>query len=151
MSDAASSRPPAVARALGLEPHPEGGWYREMFASDVEVTVQRDGGPAVRRASTLIEFLLPAGESSAWHVVASPEVWIWQGPGVVRLELGGDGDTPSSDPERVVLGSDYDAGQVPQATVPAGVWQRTVPADEDALVACLVSPGFDFADFRLAD
>lgn len=149
MSDAASSEPPAVARALGLEPHPEGGWFRETFASDVEVTVVRDGGPAVRRASTLIEFFLPAGEASAWHVVASPEVWIWQGTGTVTLELGGEGETPSSVPESVVLGSDHAAGQVPQATVPAGVWQRTVPATEDALVACLVSPGFEFADFRL--
>lgn len=150
MSDAASSRPPAVARALGLEPHPEGGWFRQTFASDVEVTVERDGVPTARRASTLIEFFLPAGEASAWHVVASPEVWIWQ-MGAVTLELGGDGARPSSDPETIVLGDDYDAGQVPQMTVPAGVWQRTVPSDEDALVACLVSPGFEFEDFRLAD
>ena len=132
-------RPP-LADALGLDPHPEGGWYRQTWASPVEVTLP-DG--RVRPTATLIYFLLPAGESSAWHRVASDELWLAH-TGAVTLELGGPGPTPT-DPTSVVC----DLGNA-QVLVPAGVWQRTVPADADALVSCLVSPGFDFADFELA-
>ncbi|MCD9197035.1 cupin domain-containing protein [Aeromicrobium wangtongii] len=135
---------PALAEALDLAPHPEGGWYRRTWASPVEVTLP-DG--RVRPTATLIHFLLPAGESSAWHKVASDELWIAQ-QGRVCLELGGDADLPGKVTGQVV-GLDLDAGEVPQAQVPAGVWQRTVPTDADALVSCLVSPGFDFADFQL--
>ena len=135
---------PAVAEALDLEPHPEGGWYRQTWASPVEVTLP-DG--RVRPTATLIYFLLPAGESSAWHKVASDELWLAQ-QGRVVLELGGTGDLPG-DVESYVVGLDLAAGEVPQARVPAGVWQRTVPSGADALVSCMVSPGFDFDDFEL--
>lgn len=128
---------------LGLEPHPEGGWFRETWRSPVEVTLP-DG--RVRATATLIHFFLPAGESSAWHVVASDELWIAQS-GAVRLELAGTGEQPGDDVEHHTCAVDHE----PQVLVPTGVWQRTVPGDEDALVSCLVSPGFDFADFRLAD
>ncbi|MCK5892492.1 cupin domain-containing protein [Aeromicrobium sp.] len=128
---------------LGLEPHPEGGWFRQMWRSPVEVTLP-DG--RVRATATLIHFFLPAGESSAWHVVASDEIWIAQ-TGTVTLELAGTADQPGSDVERHTCAVDAEA----QVLVPAGVWQRTVPTGADALVSCLVSPGFDFADFRLAD
>lgn len=134
-----ADRPP-LAAALDLEPHPEGGWYRQTWASPVTVTLP-DG--RVRPTATLIYFLLPAGESSAWHRVRSDEIWLVH-QGAVRLELGGAGPAPA-DIEAVVLDADR-----PQVLVPADVWQRTVPSDEDALVSCLVSPGFDFADFELA-
>ena len=131
---------PLAAEALDLEPHPEGGWYRQTWRSPVDVTLP-DG--RVRPTATLIYFLLPAGESSAWHKVASDELWMAH-TGAVTLELGGAGPTPALASSAVV-----DA-EHPQAQVPAGVWQRTLPADADALVSCLVSPGFDFADFELA-
>jgi predicted cupin superfamily sugar epimerase len=137
---------PPLAVSLGLEPHPEGGWYRQTWASPVTVTLP-DG--RVRPTATLIHFLLPAGESSAWHRVASEELWLAH-TGTVRLELGGDGPRPVPG-EAVSVGVALAAGERPQARVPAGVWQRTVPAPYDALVSCLVSPGFDFADFELAD
>lgn len=139
------SRRPALADALGLEPHPEGGWYRETWRSPVEVTLS-DG--RVRATATMIHFLLPAGESSAWHRVSSDEMWIAQS-GVVPLELGGDGPAPG-EAAAYDVGVDVAAGQQSQVLVPAGVWQRTVPAAADALVSCLVSPGFDFEDFELA-
>jgi predicted cupin superfamily sugar epimerase len=66
------------------------------------------------------------------------------------LELGGSGDQPWAE-RRLTVGVAVEAGEVAQALVPAGVWQRTVPSATDALVSCLVSPGFDFADFQLAD
>ena len=128
---------PPLADALDLEPHPEGGWYRQTWASPVPVTLP-DG--RVRPTATLIHFLLPVGESSAWHRVSSDEVWLAH-TGVVTLELGGSGDRPGHATQSVVA---------TQLVVPAGVWQRTLPADADALVSCLVSPGFDFEDFELA-
>lgn len=137
------TRPP-LAEALDLEPHPEGGWYRRTWTSPVEVSLP-DG--RVRPSATAILFLLPAGESSAWHTVASDELWFAQ-RGSVRLELGGTGDRPG-DGDVLVVGTDLGAGELPQVLVPAGVWQRTVPSGADALVSCTVSPGFDFADFAL--
>ena len=137
---------PALAEALDLEPHPEGGWYRQTWASP-DVVHNAAGQP--RAAGTLILFLLPAGEASAWHRVASTEFWITNGLGPVRLELGGSGDAPVTD-TTIDLGVDVAAGETPQLQIAPGVWQRTVAADHDALVSCLVSPGFDFADFELA-
>lgn len=142
-------RPP-IAEQLDLSAHPEGGWFRETFRSDVEVSVERGGETVRRAASTLINFLLPAGDASAWHVVASTEIWIWQGPGTIELQLGGTGDSPDDHGPRSILGPDFAAGQLAQLIIPAGTWQRTIPGDRDALASCLVSPGFDFADFRLA-
>lgn len=136
---------PALADLLDLQPHPEGGWFRQTWASSESVTVD-DG--RVRPAATLIHFLLLAGESSAWHRVASDELWLAHS-GVVTLELGGVDAAPVS-AEALLVGSDVATGQLAQALVPAGVWQRTVPGVGDALVSCLVSPGFDFADFELA-
>jgi predicted cupin superfamily sugar epimerase len=138
-------RPP-LADLLDLEPHPEGGWYRRTWTASEKV---RTADGRERPTATLILFLLAAGESSAWHRVASEEVWIAH-HGVVMLELGGDGSDPAPSGVRI-LGVDVRAGQQPQIAVPARVWQRTVPAEHDALVSCLVSPGFDFADFELAD
>lgn len=100
-----------------------------------------------RATGTLIHFLLPAGDSSAWHRVASDEIWLAH-RGTVTLELGGDGDGPASS-QRHVLGIDVANGEKVHVVVPAGVWQRTLPTDHDALVSCVVSPGFDFEDFEL--
>jgi uncharacterized protein len=140
-------RPP-LADVLDLQPHPEGGWYRQTWTSPETVTLP-DG--RTRATATLIHFLLPAGESSAWHRVASDEVWLAH-TGSVLLELGGAGAQPPADgaAESVVIGVDLAADQAAQAVVPAHVWQRTVPGPSDALVSCLVSPGFDFSDFQLA-
>jgi predicted cupin superfamily sugar epimerase len=137
---------PALADTLDLQPHPEGGWFAQTWVSPESVTLP-DG--RVRPTATLIHFLLPAGERSAWHRVASDEIWLAH-TGTVVLELGGSGDQPDAE-RRLVVGVAVADGEVAQALVPAGVWQRTVPSDADALVSCLVSPGFDFADFELAD
>lgn len=136
---------PDLARELDLEPHPEGGWYRQTWRSPVDVTLP-DG--RVRPTATLIWFLLPAGEASAWHRVSSDEVWLAHS-GLVTLELGGSDERPAEPAEvvRRVVGPGADS----QVLVAAGVWQRTVPAEAAALVSCLVSPGFDFADFELVE
>lgn len=138
-------RRPALAEQLALEPHPEGGWYRRTWTSPAVVGTDRGDRPA----ATLIVFLLPAGETSAWHRVSSPETWITNGLGPVRLQFGGHGDAP--EPGATVTIGDPRDGHRPQALVDADVWQRTLPAARDVLVSCLVSPGFDFADFTMAD
>ena len=112
------------------------------------------GGPRDRRAlrgrarptATCILFALATGESSAWHRLTSEEVWLAH-TGTVDLVLGGTGPTPAEG-DALTLGPDLAAGHHPQLLVPAGVWQRTRPVTADALVSCVVSPGFDFEDFE---
>lgn len=140
----------SVVSRLGLEAHPEGGWYIRDWQSP-----HIDGGSA-RPLASLIYFLLPQGDASAWHKVDADEIWLWHGPAPVTLQLGGDGDGPAADDrlETIVLGSGlasarHDAAVCGHAVVSAGVWQRTVPGSGDALVSCVVSPGFVFEGFTL--
>ena len=136
-----------LVEALGLAPHPEGGWYRETWrAPGVVTTPAGDRSPA-----TCISFLLEAGQSSRWHRVRSGEMWLWQGGGPLVLSLGGLGDWAALSGQ-VVLGPDLAAGQRLQHLVEPHEWQAARPAgDHDCLVACVVAPGFDFADFELED
>ena len=137
---------------LGLARHPEGGWYRETWRAGVEV--EPPGYPGPRASATAIYFLLTPGDRSDWHVVRSAELWLWHRGGPLTLRLGGDGGRPTPDGETtaITLGPLVEDGQQPQAVVPPGVWQAAEPAgDEPVLVSCIVSPGFDFADFRLLD
>lgn len=141
LSDYAQS----VIAELGLAPHPEGGWYRRTWQSALSANDAED-----RPLASCIYFLLPAGDASAWHVVDADELWLWHGPGPVTLELGGTGEQPDErGAKRVTLRVD-EHGACGELVVPAGVWQRTIPASEDALVSCVVSPGFTFAGFKLA-
>lgn len=139
---------PKRAIALGMEPHPEGGWYVRTWTSPATVTTPAGERPA----ATLIHFLLPPGEASAWHRVTSDEIWMWHGPDTVDLQLGGDGDVPEPG-ATITLGPDAGRDRVndAQAFVRGGVWQRTVPGDGEVLLSCLVSPGFSFDDFTMAD
>ncbi|WP_370591153.1 cupin domain-containing protein [Saccharopolyspora montiporae] len=131
-----------TAEEFDLLPHPEGGWYRRTWTSGTPV----DTAGGARPSATAIHFLLPPGEVSAWHVVASDEVWFWHRGSALTLSFGGAGRRPGSDPEQAVLGAG--PGQRPQLVVPGGTWQRAESAAEgEALVSCVVSPGFDFADF----
>jgi predicted cupin superfamily sugar epimerase len=141
-----TSRPP-LAEQLDLAPHPEGGWYRETWRTDVEFTP--DGYDGARSAATAIYFLLQPGEESRWHRVRSDELWFWHAGDGLDLRLGGTGEDPSAE-SSFVLGGDVATGQQPQARIPGGVWQAAVPlGSTPTLVSCVVAPGFDFADFRL--
>ena len=131
---------PTLAAALDLAPHPEGGWYRRTWTS--AVTVDTPGGP--RPSVTAVLYLLDG--VSRWHRVRSAELWCWHRGSPVALECGGTGEVPvPGGPVRLEAAS-------PQREVPAGTWQtaRLLGADP-ALVTCVVSPGFDFADFELAE
>jgi predicted cupin superfamily sugar epimerase len=130
---------PELAVLLELEPHPEGGWYRETWRSEVNFTPE--GYDGERASATAIYFLLAPGDESRSHRVRSAEVWLWHSGGPLTLQY---------DEETVTLGPDVGAGERPQVVVPAGAWQAARPAgDQPVLVSCIVSPGFDFADFTL--
>jgi uncharacterized protein len=127
-----------VVRLLGLEPHPEGGFYRETFRAPAA-----DGS---RAASTAIYYLLREGDVSAWHrVVDADEVWHYYAGAPLELTLW-DGRERTS----LRLGSGLAAGERPQAVVPAGVWQSARPMGGWVLMGCTVAPGFDFAGFEMA-
>ncbi len=127
--------------ALDLQPHPEGGWFRETWRH--ESTVETVNGP--RALVTCVAFLLRPGERSAWHRVASAELWLWQGGGPMRLHVGGFDDAP-------LPAFSCELREGGQYLVRPGEWQAAEPTgDEASLVACVVSPGFDFADFTLAE
>ena len=140
---------PDLTRLLDLAPHPEGGWFTETWRSAVSLTPPGYSGE--RATATAIYFLLNPGERSRWHVVRSDELWLWHAGGPLTLRLGGDRGLPDDAGARALtLGADIIAGQRPQLVVPGGVWQSAEPAtDEAVLVSCIVSPGFDYADFKL--
>ncbi len=136
-----------LVESLDLLPHPEGGWFRETWRSTHTFTPTGYSGP--RAAGTAIYYVLGPGERSVWHRVRSDEIWLWHAGVPLRLSLGGDGPQPEA-AEHHVLGGDVLTGERPQALVPAGTWQCAEPAAGAAgevLVSCVVSPGFDFADF----
>jgi uncharacterized protein len=126
-----------VAR-LGLEPHPEGGWYRETWRPEV--------AEGERPAGTAIYYLLAAGQRSHWHRVDATEVWHFYAGEPLRLSVQA-GDRPTG---TVTLGADVLGGQQPQAVVPAGAWQSAESTGAWTLAGCTVSPGFRFEGFELA-
>ena len=142
------ARPP-LAELLDLEPHPEGGWFRRTWTSRVPLVPPGADRTAVRPTATAIHYLLCAGEESRWHQVRSDELWLHHRGASLEIRFGGPGAHPT-DPTSLVLGSDLEAGERPQVLVPAGTWQAAGPPAADVLVSCVVSPGFDFADWTLA-
>jgi len=140
---------PEWARTLDLAPHPEGGWFRETWRS--ELTIAQSALPpqytGPRSAGTAILFLLTPGQQSAWHTVRSAELWLFHRGSALELEFGPEQHSATTH----LLGADIEAGQQPQLLIPPGYWQRARPVgDEPTLVSCVVVPGFDFADFQLA-
>ena len=128
--------------ALGMQAHPEGGWYRETWRHESSVSTDR----GERSLATCVSFLLLPDDISDWHRVKSAELWLWQGGGPVRLTVGGTGERPGTETTSI------DLGPGGQYLVPPDVWQTAAPATHRAvLVACVVSPGFDFEDFSLLD
>ena len=121
-----------IIRLLDLKPHPEGGWYKQTFRDDV---------PGGRAYSTLIYYLLEAGDRSHWHRVDSAEVWHWYAGAPLELRV---------DKSSLTLGNDLATGQRPQGVVPRGAWQSARSLGDWTLVGCTVAPGFEFAHFEMA-
>ncbi len=133
-----------------LLPHPEGGYYKETYRSKEEIEV--DALPARfngnRSFSTAIFFLLVKGNFSAFHRIQSDETWhFYAGQSLNIFVIHENGEL-----ETIQLGDDIANGQTFQATVPAGAWFASVPAEGThfSFVGCTVAPGFDFIDFELA-
>lgn len=127
-----------VIRLLQLQPHPEGGYFRETF---------RDAGEGGGRgASTAIYYLLGTGDVSHWHRVDAAEVWHYHAGAPLVLTLSPNGH----DAEAHRLGINLAAGERPQLVVPKGWWQSATSLGAWTLVGCTVAPAFDFAGFEMA-
>jgi uncharacterized protein len=130
-----------LIQTLSLRPHPEGGWYREIYRSRMRVA----GPHGDRSALTTIYYLLERDQVSRWHVVAADEIW--------HFYHGAPLEAFAYDPDsRVVTRQVLDhptAGREPVAIIPAGVWQAARSLGDYTLVGCSVAPGFEFTDFRL--
>ncbi|CDZ27044.1 cupin domain-containing protein [Neorhizobium galegae] len=129
--------PKEIIATLGMQRHPEGGWYVETF---------RDAAGGTRGHSTAIYYLLEAGERSHWHRVRdAAETWHFYAGDPLLLRIS-NGETV----EEVRLGTDLATGERPQAVVPADAWQAAEPLGRFTLVGCTVAPGFQFSSFEMA-
>lgn len=128
----------AVIAALGLQKHPEGGWYREIHRSATRA--------GQRAAVTSIYYLLKAGERSHWHRVDADEIWHWHAGAALDLSISHDGKTIVTH----CLGIALDHGARPQVVVPAGAWQSAISHGDFTLAGCTVAPGFEFSGFEMA-
>lgn len=127
-----------VIERLGLEGHPEGGWFRATWADE-----PADGS---RGAASVIHFLLRDGEVSRWHRVDAAEVWTHVAGAPLELSW-----TEEGRRRQVTLGEDLAAGHHPHAVVPTGQWQAARPVAGWALVSCVVAPAFTFDGFEMVE
>ena len=127
-----------VIERLALEPHPEGGHFREVFRHRPE-----GGG---RGAMTSILYLLAAGETSAWHRVDATEIWSFHAGAPLALSISEDGRPAAS----TVLGLNLGRGHEPQVVVPANAWQSARSTGSWTLAGCAVGPAFEASGFELA-
>jgi hypothetical protein len=135
-----NARASELIRQLALQPHPEGGFYRETWRSPARVSMHRR---PERSALTTIYFLLAAGSFSAWHRVQSDEVWHWHEGDALELLLAA---PDFSTVQKLALGP-VAAATEPMRCVPANWGQAARPLGEYTLCGCTVAPGFEFEDF----
>jgi predicted cupin superfamily sugar epimerase len=129
----------ALIETLALQPHPDGGWYREPWRAAAAV--------GERASATAILFLLEGGQRSHWHKVDATEIWLFHAGSPLRLRTAA---TDAGPVRNLRLGPDILAGEQPQVRVAPGEWQAAEADRGWALVSCVVSPGFEFAGFALA-
>jgi predicted cupin superfamily sugar epimerase len=140
---AGMSQAKALIEKLGLQEHPEGGWYRETWRA------QADQGE--RAGGTAIHFLLEAGQRSQWHKIDATEIWLFHSGDPLTLSLA---ESEAGPIRSVSLGPDPLAGHAVQLVIAPGEWQAAEPIAEGefgyTLVSCVVVPGFEFSGFQLA-
>jgi predicted cupin superfamily sugar epimerase len=129
-----------LIRRLGLQPHPEGGHFRETFRDRGPAPAGRDENPG-RAHSTAIYFLLKRGEASRWHRIDAAEIWHFYRGSPLELKIG---------KATHILGPAIGEGQSPQLVVPPGEWQAAQSLGDYTLAGCTVAPGFEFSEFELA-
>lgn len=140
-----------LIQQYNLLPHPEGGWYKQTYKSAEYISAaalpERFGGD--RPFSTAIYFLLEKGNYSAFHRIKSDECWhFYRGDPLEIIVL-----QPNGELGVTTLGNDITKGHLFQYVVPAGCWfaSRPAPGSQYCFVGCTVAPGFDFADFEMAN
>ena len=133
-----------------LQPHPEGGWYKETYKSSEQISATAlparfDGE---RSFSTAIYFLLEQGNFSAFHKIKSDECWHFYAGDALEVFV----IQPGGNLEIIRLGSNILKEELFQFVVPANCWFASRPTADSGycFVGCTVAPGFDFADFELA-
>lgn len=132
-------------RQLTLQPHPDGGYYKEVFRS-VE-SVQRTGSDELRHACTSIYYLLEGEDYSGFHRIKSDEIWYFHKGVPLTIHV-----ITASGEHKVLELSDAPTGSL-SLVVPAGLWfAAEIPSNVGyALVSCAVAPGFEFSEFEMAD
>ncbi len=134
-----------------MQPHPEGGFFAETYRATETIAAPalpaRFGG--ARAFSTAIYFLLESHHTSSLHRIQADEVWHFYAGGPLNVFV----INPDATLTTIRLGSNVERGEVFQAVVPAGCWfgSKPAPGSDFSLVGCTVAPGFDFADFEMAD
>ncbi len=140
-----------IVKTLNLQPHPEGGYYRETYRSEGSIPKKVLGEPfsGDRNYSTGIYFLITSESFSAFHRINQDEMWHFYDGSSMNLHM----ISPEGDYKRVRIGKNLSEGEHPQFTVPAGYWFASEVAENDSfsLLGCTVSPGFDFDDFEMPD
>jgi predicted cupin superfamily sugar epimerase len=134
-----------LIQQLQLLPHPECGWYRETYRS-AETMTNKNG--AKRNVCTAIYFLLEGKDKSHFHRIGSEETWFFHSGEPLEIKMIENGQIRT-----ILLGNNILKGEIPQFTVPAKTWfaARIKSGIGYSLVSCTVAPGFDFADFELAE
>ncbi len=142
-----------LIETLQLVPHPEGGYYKRIFASSREITFPDDitGRSKTRYSGTAINYLLESKDFSAWHKITSDEVWFFHRGSAITIHT----INPKTKAyNTVILGDPLEVENARfQHAIKAGTWFAATVNESNsyALVSCAVSPGFDFADFTLAN
>lgn len=140
-----------LVEKFNLEPHPEGGYFKETYRS--AGTITNDSLPknykGERNYSTCIYFLLTSETFSAFHKIKQDEIWHFYAGSPLKLFMISD----QGDYLEQIIGNDFKSGQLSQYVVPGGYWfaAKTIASNSYSFVGCTVSPGFDFEDFELAD
>ncbi len=133
---------------LKLQPHPEGGWFKETYRSPERVVAEALPGrfTGKRNFSTAIYYLLEKGDFSAFHRIKSDEIWhFYDGDSLEIIEINSSGEKITH-----YLGLDTESNSAPQVIISAGSWFAARPLGLYTLAGCTVSPGFDFNDFEMA-
>ena len=131
----------SLVEDLGLLPHPEGGFYREMYRSPTIISAE---GTGQKSAYTSIYYLLSGGDFSSWHRIKSDETWYFHSGCDVIIYFFDENKALQT----IQLGLD---SKCLQATIPANTWFAAKPTHQNSffLVSCAVAPGFEFADFEI--
>lgn len=140
-----------LIKKFDLNPHPEGGYYRETYRSSesIEQSALPENYKGSRNHSTCIYFLLTSDTFSAFHKINQDEIWHFYSGSPLKLYVISD----KGDYSEHIIGNDFTHEQVAQFVVPAGHWfaAKTVEPNSYSFVGCTVAPGFDFADFVLPE